>query len=337
MNEQPQQRNNLEHPCGEKAGRESGARQELAELEHLYATAPVGLSVLDKDLRILRINEQLAAIDGLPVADHIGRTLWEVVPAVAKVLEPSCRTVIESGESVLDVELPGVTPARPSMVGLVSFYPLKTDDGAVKAVSVVVQDITARKRAEQALQESETRLSSILESAMDAIVTIDERRTIKLFNSAAEAVFRCTASEAIGTQFDRFASQALHELLVRCMRAFGRSGTSRRYMWAPEGLSAVRANDEPFPVEATISQAVTAGQKLYTIILRDVNDRKQAEEELRKLELENVYLREEVKTELEFVDALARFAVVDRQFSTSEKIAWPRRRCVIRVDALQGV
>ncbi len=61
---------------------ESDVREELAELEHLYATAPVGLSVVDKDLRILRINEQLAAIDGLPVADHIGRTLFTAPSSV---------------------------------------------------------------------------------------------------------------------------------------------------------------------------------------------------------------------------------------------------------------
>lgn len=92
-------------------------------------------------------------------------------------------------------------------------------------------------------------------------------------------------------------------------------------MWAPEGLSAVRANDEPFPVEATISQAVTAGQKLYTIILRDVNDRKQAEEELRKLELENVYLREEVKTKLEFEGILCTSQAIGKVLGSVEQVA----------------
>ncbi len=92
-------------------------------------------------------------------------------------------------------------------------------------------------------------------------------------------------------------------------------------MWAPEGLSAVRANDGPFPVEATISQAVTGGQKLYTIILRDVNDRKQAEEDLRKLELENVYLREEVKTELEFEDIIGTSEAIRKVFKNVEQVA----------------
>ena len=56
---------------------------ETAELEHLYRTAPVGLCLLDKDLRYLRINERLAAINGRPISEHLGRTLREVIPDIA--------------------------------------------------------------------------------------------------------------------------------------------------------------------------------------------------------------------------------------------------------------
>jgi len=134
---------------------------------------------------------------------------------------------------------------------------------------------------------------------MDAIVTIDDRRIIRLFNVAAEDVFRCRASEVLGKPFDRFASPALQVVLERCVQAFCRSDIKKRYVWIPGGLTAHRAGGEPFPIEATISHAELPEQKLFTIILRDVNDRKNTEAELGRLQLENLYLREEMKTGLE--------------------------------------
>jgi len=300
---------------------EARARERLAELEHLYSTAPVGLALHGPDLRLMRINERLASIDGLSVAEHIGRTLEEIIPEVAKAVEPIVKTVISSGKPVLDQELHVSTPARPSMVGLASFYPLRSENGTVLAVSVGVQDISELKRAEAALRESEDRLSRILDSAMDAIVTIDEGRVIRLFNAAAEDVFRCPATEAIGRSFDRFAPDTLRDLLTHCMRAFQRRGAGKRYLWAPEGLNAVRSSGEEFPVEATISRAEAAGQPLYTIILRDVNERKQAEQELRKLQTENVYLRSEVQGELEYDDIIGASGAIRNVLKKIKQVA----------------
>ncbi len=300
---------------------EARARERLAELEHIYATAPVGLALHDSDLRILRINELLAAMDGLPVADHIGRTVSELLPELGKVVDPIARSVVESGEPALGLELSAVTSARPSMIGLVSFYPLKSPDGKVKAVSVVVQDITERKRAEQALRESEERLSRVLESAMDAIVTMDERRVVQLFNSAAEEVFRCKASEAVGRPFDRFASAALRGVLDRCCEAFRRSSARRRYLWAPEGLTAIRQDGEKFPVEVTISHAEAGGQAIYTLILRDVNDRKLAEQELHRLRAQLVYLRDEAQPELEFGEIVGTSKLIRRVLQGIQQVA----------------
>ncbi len=175
------------------------------------------------------------------------------------------------------------------------------DVGARKCVLAMVRNIAERKRAETALRESEERLASIVESAMDAIVTIDENKTIRLFNVAAEDIFGCSAAEVVGQSFDRFAPEPLRELLARCVTTFERSDSGKRYLWAPDGITAARADGKEFPIEATISRAEAAGETLYTIILCDVNDRVRALEELHRLHLENVYLREEAGTESEEV------------------------------------
>ncbi|MCH8873879.1 PAS domain S-box protein [candidate division KSB1 bacterium] len=185
----------------------------------------------------------------------------------------------------------------------------------------IARDITERKRAEQALRESEERLSHILESAMDAIITINDARRIVLFNEAAEMVFRCPAAEAIGQPIDRFLSESFGNLLTRDLQDFGKHKITKQYMSAPEGLTAIRANGEEFPIEATISQVEVSGQKLYTIILRDIDERKQAEAELNKLQIEKDYLQEEIKTEYNFREVIGASAAMKKMFQNIEKVA----------------
>lgn len=133
---------------------ESLYRDRLVELDHIYQTVPVGLCVIDTEMRYVRINEQLAAINGRPASEHIGLTLRDVVPNIADQAESVYRQVFESGEPVLNVKMYGVTPSDPKTerYWLVNYHPLGDADGHVIGVSLVVQDITELQRAEEALQ-----------------------------------------------------------------------------------------------------------------------------------------------------------------------------------------
>jgi PAS domain S-box-containing protein len=140
--------------------------EETAELAQLYRTAPVGMCLMDRDLRFIRVNERLAEINGKPIAEHIGRTLREVIPDLAEQVEASYRRVLDSGEPVVNAEVWGATPADPDRerCWLVSHYPLESPEGVVTAISTVVQDITDRKEADRALRDSEERLRRLLET-----------------------------------------------------------------------------------------------------------------------------------------------------------------------------
>ncbi len=98
--------------------------------EQLYRTAPVGLCLLDTELRFVRINERLAAINGKSVKEHIGHSLAEVIPDVAREHESVYRRVFETGEPVFDLE---VTTSTSVWTGtaLVSHFPVKTAEGTV--------------------------------------------------------------------------------------------------------------------------------------------------------------------------------------------------------------
>ncbi len=155
-------------------------------------------------------------------------------------------------------------------------------DDKPSLIEGTVENISEHKRADDALRDSQERLLGIISSAMDAIITVDDKQRIIVFNRAAEQIFHCPASEAIGQTIDKFIPQRFHEAHREHIRSFGQTGTSSRSMYSPGTLMGVRADGEEFPVEATISQVKTGSERLYTVILRDISVRKRTEDELRQ-------------------------------------------------------
>lgn len=143
---------------------ERTAQHRLALLDTIYDTAPVGLGLLDAELRYVRINRLLATMDGKTPEQCIGRPLRELVPELADRLEPIYRRVLETGEPVIARELHGTTPADPGNERdwLASYYPVHGPDGSVVGVSSVVLDITERKRTEESLREADRRKNEFL-------------------------------------------------------------------------------------------------------------------------------------------------------------------------------
>jgi PAS domain S-box-containing protein len=144
-------------------------------------------------------------------------------------------------------------------------------------------DITERKKAEQAAREIQERLSGLINSAMDAVIAVDAQQRIILFNPAAEQMFGAPASQAVGNSLDRFIPARFREGHGRHIEKFGQTGVTTRRMGALGALSGLRSNGEEFPIEAAISQMVVGGQKLFTVILRDITERKKSEEQQSRL------------------------------------------------------
>jgi len=160
---------------------------------------------------------------------------------------------------------------------------LSTDrQGQPTMIEGSMVDISEHKRTDEVLRDSQERLLGIISSAMDAIITVDGSQRIIVFNRAAEQIFRCPATEAIGQALDKFIPQRFREAHKRHIRNFGQTGASSRSMYSPGTLMGVRADGEEFPIEATISQVKTASERLYSVILRDISVRKRTEDELRQ-------------------------------------------------------
>jgi PAS domain S-box-containing protein len=153
---------------GERALMESEdrLRRSLAELEAIYRSAPVGLAVFDTRFCFMHVNNRVADMDGVSPQDHIGRSVAEIVPAIADQTEAVFRSVLETGKPMLGVEITGATARGPGepITWLASWYPLQDADGQVVAINVVAEDISERKRAESALADREQQFRTLANS-----------------------------------------------------------------------------------------------------------------------------------------------------------------------------
>ena len=153
-------------------------RQQREEIEHreaqlnaFFSNAPVGLAIIDKDLRFQRINAPFAQLNGLDSREQVGKPLKDVIADLSAQTEPILRRVALTGEPALNQEIRGPIPSTPGVTGwwLKSLFPIAKDGDVVTQMGIVVQDITGLKRAETAVRRLTGRLLQIRD---------DERRRL---------------------------------------------------------------------------------------------------------------------------------------------------------------
>ncbi len=161
------------------------------------------------------------------------------------------------------------------VIGLTSAELIEID-GKV-CILEVLTDVTEIKEIEGRLQISQDRMAGIVASAMDAIIAVDSEQRIVLFNAAAEKMFGCLEENVIGESIERFIPERFRAPHSGYVRRFGETGVTNRTMGQGE-LWAVRSNGEEFPIEASISHVETGNKKLFTVIVRDITERRRAEQ-----------------------------------------------------------
>lgn len=165
------ERKRTERQLAENADR---LARQYAELESLYDTTPVGLSLMDPDLNFLRVNETLAAINGMTVAQMLEGDASALGPDLYDRIAPLVRQVVETAAPVMGIEIEGEISTRPGerRVWIADYYPVKEGDRVV-AVGAAVREITEERRLKQAVLESETRMRRLFDQA-PAIIAITE-------------------------------------------------------------------------------------------------------------------------------------------------------------------
>ena len=204
-------------------------------LDTLLHTARRGFCFIDRDLRYVRINERLAEMNGISADAHVGRLVSEIVPTLSEAVRHVTGRILATGNAVLNHEFSGETPAAPGVTRFwsESWYPVRDSAGDVSGFGVVVEDITKRKQAEDALQESDQLTRRVLDATLAAFVgvaTVDG--TLTYANRAPLEAAGIPASEVLGKKFwDCYWWSYSPEIQTQLRQAFERaaSGEIVRY------------------------------------------------------------------------------------------------------------
>ncbi|HSH91001.1 MAG TPA: PAS domain S-box protein [Ramlibacter sp.] len=281
-----------------------------ARLAGLLDSAMDAVISVDEAQNVVLYNRAAEKIFGWPAAEMKGKPLDILIPKRYKATHAD--HVRRFGET-------GVTSRRMGSSAIVygmrangeefpidaSISQVETPEG--KLYTVILRDVTQRVRAEQEQARLAQRLSGLVDSAMDGIITIDESERIVLYNRAAEKIFGWAGMQVMGRPLDMLIPERFRAGHHGHIRRFGEKGISSRRMGDGTVIYGLRANGSEFPMDASISQLDTPEGKLFTVIVRDVTERVRAQEDLAAFANQASAIREQEKSRVarELHDELA--------------------------------
>ena len=256
-----------------------------ARITAIVETAMDAMITVDEHQRIAIVNAAAEQLFRWPRAAMIGQNLEMLLPQRFREIHVS--HIERFGTTGVTSRRMGAQTVLTALRADGEEFPIEASISQIaeaggRFFTVILRDITQRARAETMLARSEARLRGILDSAMDAVITVDAAQHVVLFNAAAEAMFGCPRDEAIGAPLDWFIPERFLGAHSEHISRFGETGTTSRRMGGARIVTGLRRNGEEFPIDASISQLTEAGQKLFTVILRDITERVQGEQALRR-------------------------------------------------------
>ena len=263
------------------AGAAGGPAADAAQLRlrAAFDQAAHFMAVLAPDGTVVDVNRAALRAGGITPDDIIGRPfhegVWWADPAIrTRVAEAVDRAA--AGEAVRwEVEIPGAHQA--SSVFDLTITPVRDGAGSGAFLIVEARDVTEARWAERALRASEARFAGIIAIASDAIISVDANFEITLFNQGAEAIFGHRREDVLGRPLDILLPERFRTTHGHHLRNFAMSPVASRRMGERQEILGLRSDGTEFPAEASISKLDLFGTMLFTVVLRDITDRKRIE------------------------------------------------------------
>jgi PAS domain S-box-containing protein len=261
------------------------ARDSLVDRERrllaIIDGSPNPIFLKDPDGRFLLVNREFERMTGVSRDQIIGKTDDDLSKLrEAGALRTNDREVLRSGEVMAFEEL-ATTDIGPRW-GPVQKFPILDRDGQIYATAHITTDVTARKRAEEQLRLAEVRTRLILDSSLDAVITIDASDTITGWSKSAEDIFGWSCEEAVGKRImDTIIPMQYREAHLRGCEHFLATGEGPILNRRIEITALHRAGHE-FPVELTVTGIRLESNWHFTAFVRDLTDKRRVEEALRE-------------------------------------------------------
>ena len=322
-----------------------------ARVGGIVESAMDAIITIDESQRVVQFNAAAERVFRWPRAAVLGQPLGLLIPQ--RFRGAHIAHVAHFGETSVTSRGMGQQAVLRGLRADGAEFPIEASisqhvEGGHRLFTVILRDVTERVEREALLAGSEARLRGVVDSAMDSIITVDERQHIVLFNAAAEEVFGCPRDQALGAPLDWFIPERFRARHRELMRDFGESGASSRRMGHARVVAGLRRNGEEFPIEASISQLVEDGQRYFTVILRDVTARVRAEkalsksrDEIQSLALAASTAREQEKSRIarELHDELGQ-ALTALKIDVGwlrEHLGEPPLEVALKIDAMQSL
>jgi PAS domain S-box-containing protein len=264
-------------------------------------------------------------IAGTPCEPAITQRQLAHVPEKVIELYKTDESLVELGAvSYLGVPLFDTDDSIMGHLAVLDDKPMAADPRLVAIFNIFAHRAAAemrRVKRDKALAEREQKLSRLIGSAMDAIVELNGDLTVTGLNQAAREVFEQDPAKAVGSSLETFLTTESRGKLVYLTRQLDREDEARQSVWIPDGLTGVRSGGAQFPAEATLSRFELGGRSFYTLILRDVDQKLEAESRIRSLLDETDYLRAELKELQGFDDIMGESDALRRVLVDVDKVA----------------
>lgn len=262
---------------------ESALKQSAQEIQDLYDNAPCGYHSLDHEGRFIRINNTELQWLGYDRDEIIGKKFTDLLlPESLPIFQANFPQFKQQGW-IENLEFHLICQDGSSLPVCLSATALKDISGNFIMSRSIIFNISERKRTEVALKTSQVRFAGIVEIAKDAIISVDANQRITLFNQGAEAIFGYTSEEILGQPLDLLLPERFVTPHRRYMSGFAHSDGKARRMGERSEIFGLRKDGSEFPAEASISRLNLGNETLFTAILRDISDYKQAEATLSQL------------------------------------------------------
>jgi two-component system, sensor histidine kinase and response regulator len=309
------------------AARTSELQRSSALLANVYASAPVGLAFLDRGLRVIMINDYLAAVNGISIGEHIGRTLPELFGERGVTIEQHYRQVLATRRPLLGIEEAGEPPSEPGVMRhwISSYYPVHDADGELVGINAVVLDITERKRQEERNRDNEALFRALFEGSADAHLLAALGAGFVSANQAAVALYGCATLDellqlspaVVSPEFQpdgRRSDQLAHEYMRRAID----QGTCR-FEWIH-----MRRDGSLFHADVLLNSVEIGGKGIVHATVRDITARVETDAALRAASQRLEQSERMIRTVTDHLPALVGYwdAQLRCQFANRPYLEW---------------